>query len=463
MTTTLEPTEKARLRRFLADRFSLDDLENLAFDLGVDHELFSHKKQGLSRELIEYFERRDRLSCLVTEVLKQRRDNELVQLLAKLPAYLPSTKIQIIVSADLLEDVSGLLGELATRLNVTSDQVVLIGAAQGSMRLLVGLPENVADLRILTEIRSLGNEKYRVDSTVSFDSLDLITQKAWRLIARDYPPNREGNTLRPTVSWRDGLEAATKAQSFSDSTPPGQSDLVLVVDDDRDWRDRLEDWVSELHLGYGCVATSDPEAGREAIYKLRPTTLVLDLKLQAAADGNFFLGWLLAEQAMFYDVPTLIVTGYAVEAASTASQYEVVAFFDKGTVTKKAFQDGLVRARQATLRKKRPRGRKKLEMIQSARTSAAKVMRTSIPDIASIRWLLRKAFNDEELTTFCYDHFRPVSEKFTTGMSQGEKVQLLIEHCERHEEIKKLLRLVKECNPAKFAEFESLPGSDSTW
>lgn len=241
------------------------------------------------------------------------------------------------------------------------------------------------------------------------------------------------------------------------------ADVVLIVDDDRAWRDRLEDWVSELDLGYGCVATSDPEAGREAIYKLRPTTLVLDLVLQEAADGNVFLGWLLAEQAMFYNVPTLIVTGHAVEAASTASQYDVVAFFDKGTVTKKAFHEGLIRARQATLRKKLPRGRKKLEMIQSARTRAAKAIKAPIPDTASLRWLLRKAFNDEELTTFCYDHFRPVSEKFTTGMSLGQKVQLLIEHCERQEEIKKLLRLAKKYNPAKFAEFELLPGFDSTW
>ena len=241
------------------------------------------------------------------------------------------------------------------------------------------------------------------------------------------------------------------------------ADVVLIVDDDRDWRDRLEDWVSELDLGYGCVVTCDLEAGREAIYKLRPRALVLDLKLTPpkTAEASVFLGWLLAEQAMFCNVPTLIVTGYAVEAASIVSQYQVVAFFDKGAVTKKAFQEGLVRARQATPKKGAPRGRKKLEMIQSARTSAAKAMHTSIPDTASIRWLLLKAFNDEALTTFCYDHFRPVSENFSTGMSLGHKVQLLIEHCERQEETKKLLRLVKKYNPTKFAEFESLPGTGS--
>jgi hypothetical protein len=241
------------------------------------------------------------------------------------------------------------------------------------------------------------------------------------------------------------------------------ADVVLIVDDVREWRDQLEDWVSELELGYGCVVTSDPEAGREAIYTLRPAALVLDLKFQPkAADVNVFLGWLLAEQAMFCNVPTLIVTGYAVEAASTVSQFEVVAFFDKGTVTKKAFQEGLIRAQQAT-QKRALRGRKKLEMIQSTRTRAAKAMRASIPNTVSIRWLLLKAFNDEELTTFCFDHFRPVFDVFSTGMSFRQKVQFLIEHCERHKETEKLLRLAKKYNPATFAEFELLPGSDPAW
>ena len=43
---------------------------------------------------------------------------------------------------------------------------------------------------------------------------------------------------------------------------------------------------------------------------------------------------------------------------------------------------------------------------------------------AAVRELLMAAFSDEELTTFCYDNFRPVYEEFATGMSRTQKVQI---------------------------------------
>lgn len=133
MTLAIDPSERARLRHFLVDRFDLRELEDLAFDLGVDYQLFSHETiQVLARELITYFERRDRLSCLINEVLRLRDDNDLVQLLAKLPPCTPLKKIQIIVSEDLLEVVSELVEGLATELGMAKDEVMLIRATWGS-------------------------------------------------------------------------------------------------------------------------------------------------------------------------------------------------------------------------------------------------------------------------------------------------------------------------------------------
>ena len=104
----LKSTERAKLRRFLENGFSLSELKILAFDLGVDFQLFSHETTSeLSLELIAYFERRKRLHCLVTEVLRQRHDNDLVQLLAKLSPVSPTKKMQIIVSEDWLDNFPG--------------------------------------------------------------------------------------------------------------------------------------------------------------------------------------------------------------------------------------------------------------------------------------------------------------------------------------------------------------------
>jgi len=73
---------------------------------------------------------------------------------------------------------------------------------------------------------------------------------------------------------------------------------------------------------------------------------------------------------------------------------------------------------------------------------------------AAVRELVMAAFDDEELTTFCYDNFRPVHEEFTTGMSRTQKTQRLVETCERRGEIEKLLAGVARANPYQYNRFK---------
>ena len=72
---------------------------------------------------------------------------------------------------------------------------------------------------------------------------------------------------------------------------------------------------------------------------------------------------------------------------------------------------------------------------------------------AAVRELLMAAFSDEELTTFCYDNFRPVYEEFATGMSRTQKVQRLVETCDRRGELAELLALVERANPYQYGRF----------
>jgi hypothetical protein len=72
-----------------------------------------------------------------------------------------------------------------------------------------------------------------------------------------------------------------------------------------------------------------------------------------------------------------------------------------------------------------------------------------------IRELLTAAFSDEELTTLCFDHFRPVYQDFAAGMSTGQKVQRLLEYCESHVRMDELLSLVQQRNPAQFGRFQA--------
>ena len=75
------------------------------------------------------------------------------------------------------------------------------------------------------------------------------------------------------------------------------------------------------------------------------------------------------------------------------------------------------------------------------------------PDTEAIRQLVADAFSDEELTTLCFDHFRPAHEAFSGGMTKTAKIQLLLEHCVRQDEVDWLLALVRERNPNQYNRF----------
>lgn len=124
----LQPSERAHLRQFLVDRFNLNELKSLAFDLGTDYEKIPHEEiEVFSRELIVHFEKRNKLNSLVTKIIQQRPDEYLVRLKAKLsPSDTPFKKMQIIITRDLLDEMSVLLEEITTQLNCSQDEVVLI-------------------------------------------------------------------------------------------------------------------------------------------------------------------------------------------------------------------------------------------------------------------------------------------------------------------------------------------------
>jgi hypothetical protein len=74
-------------------------------------------------------------------------------------------------------------------------------------------------------------------------------------------------------------------------------------------------------------------------------------------------------------------------------------------------------------------------------------------DTETVRQLLTAAFDDEKLTALCFDHFRPVYESFAIGMSKGQKIQRLLDYCDRHDQLGKLLELAEEHNPEQYAHF----------
>jgi hypothetical protein len=75
-------------------------------------------------------------------------------------------------------------------------------------------------------------------------------------------------------------------------------------------------------------------------------------------------------------------------------------------------------------------------------------------NLAAIRELVAAAFADEELRTFCFDHYRAVYEQFVAGQGKGARVLTLVEHADRRGLLNDLLARIKAANPYQYAQFE---------
>ena len=76
-------------------------------------------------------------------------------------------------------------------------------------------------------------------------------------------------------------------------------------------------------------------------------------------------------------------------------------------------------------------------------------------NVSGIRKLIRAALNAEELTTLCYDHFPPVYQEFSGGLTFDRKITLLLDHCQHHDRLSHLLEYLRAANREKFEQYES--------
>ena len=72
------------------------------------------------------------------------------------------------------------------------------------------------------------------------------------------------------------------------------------------------------------------------------------------------------------------------------------------------------------------------------------------PTTADIRKFLTELFSDEELTTLCSDYFRDVYDNFAAGMTKTQKIQLLLDHCQRRDLMPNLLAALERDRPDQY-------------
>jgi TIR domain/Effector-associated domain 7 len=69
------------------------------------------------------------------------------------------------------------------------------------------------------------------------------------------------------------------------------------------------------------------------------------------------------------------------------------------------------------------------------------------------RRFLQEFFNDEELTTFCFDYFPQVYNNFASGMTKNEKVLQLVAHSQRRERFDELLAALQRERPKGYGDY----------
>ncbi len=78
-------------------------------------------------------------------------------------------------------------------------------------------------------------------------------------------------------------------------------------------------------------------------------------------------------------------------------------------------------------------------------------------DAPALRKLIATSFNDKNLTSICYEFFPGIyNQQFTFKTTYQEKVQLLIEYCEKNNLFDQLIAIIETINPKNYAEFEPL-------
>lgn len=176
----LDSENRAKLREFISERFNLDELKTLCFDLGLDYEEFPHAtKSEFSRELIVHFQRHNKMGCLVAELIRQRPDEWLTGLLAQVSSCRPNEKVQIVLSNDKIKSRPDLKQKLAELLGISADEVMILATAAGSVKVLVGLPPGEAGKLIALPLPYQLHE-YEIVSVTPYVKLPPAVQSGWR-------------------------------------------------------------------------------------------------------------------------------------------------------------------------------------------------------------------------------------------------------------------------------------------
>jgi hypothetical protein len=216
----LEIEELTHLQQFLVDDFSFSELKDIAFDMGLDCENFPlDSKVEFSRAMLNCVLMYHNLSCLLVYMEKRRQNQEIAQLLNRLPPCQPRKKVELVLRDLNLRglDRAQLKASLARLLNLRVEEVGMLGIAPVGLLCLVGLPKDAAAKLSEFKPLSLSLEGYPVESISYYDSLSPVRKAQWYKTVRgawDVPAPPQLSQTAQRVSEPPPPELERTAQSL---------------------------------------------------------------------------------------------------------------------------------------------------------------------------------------------------------------------------------------------------------
>lgn len=216
MTDHSDSSPRSQLRQVFISNFELHELKDALFDVGADFFLFAYQnKHDFSHHLLPYLEQRRRLSCFVVEMLTYRFAPAIAHLLPSLPPCQSLMKLQVVMGEVTSGWVERLTTELAERLELTREQVVVVAGATHTLRLLVALPPEAGQR--LVEVGERETWLSPIVACHAFATLDPLTRTTWRLLARRGVFGGEQGQLHPTMVWEETVREALNTLHTSQS------------------------------------------------------------------------------------------------------------------------------------------------------------------------------------------------------------------------------------------------------
>lgn len=205
---------------------------------------------------------------------------------------------------------------------------------------------------------------------------------------------------------------------------------VLVVEDESVWSEQFRDILESMGFE---VDTADGIKEAEALLNKKYVLVLLDMALNHSYFALDVQQFIFSLHQHYPDLPVVAMTG------KPLTPPEMATLFDIGVA-------GFIYKPELRL----PDFRRYVEDVLSKVSPEEGVDW----DKATIRQLLTTALSEDELTTFCFDHFSSVYNNFSSGMTRGQKVQNLLDYCYRNGQLPRLLRLVEQHYPTQYAHFE---------